>query len=113
MVVAYQIPEEQEFVQENQRVALGSKYKQYIRPSIEEFGRYEHWENWSNSEIQWHCNIEILSKDNRLVQIKDFCPTIHSIYYFLKKTINLDKIKMYNHMQKYWSNFRIIESPAG
>ena len=42
MVVAYQIPEEQEFVQESQRIALGSKYKQYIRQSIEEFGRYEH-----------------------------------------------------------------------
>ena len=42
MVVAYQIPEEQKFVQENQKFALGSKYKQYIRQSIEEFGRYEH-----------------------------------------------------------------------
>ena len=42
MVVAYQIPEEQKFVQVNQKFALGSKYKQYIRQSIEEFGRYEH-----------------------------------------------------------------------
>ena len=42
MVVAYQITEEPKFVQENQKFALGSKYKQYIRPSIEEFGKYEH-----------------------------------------------------------------------